>query len=279
MQNERGANQARKPRHGFQPLLFAPSAHREMAALDEGACGGAGRGAPVSTPSCRSDDAVRRSHDSHVRLRVVGSVAPAAAGLRVVGSVAPSAAGRGVVGRVEWLEAQALLDELSEDQRTLSMNLASLEPATSDRPRDSATIAALRSLDARLDELGTMRDVLAALQQTAAPRSLQKAFLPDAPLADYLRGVYAWLFAVVRALEQLVVGLRKMQPDWALYRWQIEEAKNFHFDELEDAIIEHLAKLFAELGDPDAVIELTASFEVLLTCARELEVRLDKRFG
>ena len=137
----------------------------------------------------------------------------------------------------------------------------------------------MRSLDARLEDMATLRDVLAVLQLAAAPRTVQRAFLPDAPLAEYLRGVYAWMFAVVRALEQLVTGLRVMQPDWASYRWRIEEAKNFHFDELEDAIIDDLATLFGEGGDRDAVTELTASFEVLVACARELEVRLDERFG
>lgn len=262
MPSERGANEARTPRHGFQPLLFTSPAPRAVAAFDSGARGSA----TISRPQSRADDALRRSHDSHVRLRVATADGAAVRD-------------RALAGHVEWLEAQELLDELSEDQLTLSMNLACLERATCERPRDPATIAALRTLDARLEDLATMREVLATLQQTAAPRSVQKAFLPDTPLADYLRGIYAWLLAVVRALEHLVAGLRKMQPDWALYRWRIEEGKNFHFDELAEPIIEELATLFAEVGDPDAVTDLAVSFDVLFTCARELEVRLDRRFG
>lgn len=194
-------------------------------------------------------------------------------------AASPCASRSGLAGNVEWLEAQDLLDELGEDHLTLSVKLACLERATGDRPRDPATMAALDTLDARLGDLARVRDVLGLLQLAAGPRGVHRAFLPDAPLAEYLRGVYAWMFAVVRALEQLVAGLRVMQPDWATYRWRIEEAKNFHFDELEDAILDELATLVAESGDPDAVTELTASFEVLITCARQLEVRLDERFG
>jgi len=245
-------------RHGFQPLLFAPrqrpSEPRPRA----------------SDPAlARENDAPRRASESHVRLRV----APPAAW-------APGETTRSkLVGNIEWLEAQDLLDEIGEDHLALSMKLACLERAIADRPRDPATLAALRTLDARLADLGRVRDVLGVLQLAAAPRAVQRAFLPDAPLAEYLRGLYAWSFAAVRALEQLVSGLRVMQPDWATYRWRIEEAKNFHFDELEDAIIEDLAKLFAQSSDPEAVTELTASFEVLLACARQLEERLDERFG
>ena len=247
MQDER-AKEARARRHAFQPLLFAVLRMEASPST-----------AVVAHSRQHPDDAPRRAQDSHVRLRVA----------------APCA----LAGNVEWLEAQDLLDELREDQLTLSMKLASLERATGERPRDPATIAALRTLDARLEDVATLRDVLAVLEVAAVPRAVQRAFLPDAPLADYLRGVYAWMFVVVRALEQLVTGLRVMQPDWASYRRSIEEARNFHFDELEDAIIDDLATLFGEGGDRDAVTELTASFEVLLACARALEVRLDERFG
>ncbi len=236
-------------RHSFEPLLFAP---REPLF--------AGR-----QPEPLPDDAPRRRHDSHVRLRAGGLLEPAR--------------GSGLEGRIEWLEAQDLLGELDEDHRTLACRLASLADATSERPRDPATRAALRSFDARLEELGTIRDVLAIVQRAAEPRSVHRALLPDAPLAEYLRGLYAWLFAVVRALERLAAGLQIMQPDWASHRRRIEEARNFHFDELEDAIVEELELLFSDAADQDAVTELAVAFDVLLACARQLEVRLDERFG
>ncbi len=250
MQDER-AKDGRARRHAFQPLLFAVPRRETPPSA-----------ALVARAGHQANDAPRRAQDSHVRLRVADAARP-----------------RALAGNVEWLEVQELLDELGEDQLTLSMTLASLERATGDRPRDPATLAALESFDARLEDVATLCDVLAVLQLAAAPRTVHRALLPDAPLAEYLRGVYAWTFAVVRALEQLVPELRVMQPDWASYRWRIEEAKNFHFDELEHAIVDDLATLFGEGGDRDAVTDLTAAFEVLVACARELEVRLDERFG
>jgi hypothetical protein len=244
MRNERGAKEATASRHAFHPLLIALPRGR----------------AP--------HDAPRATHDSHVRLRVAGAM-----------ESAPKHGASALAGHVEWLEAQELLDELAEDQLTLSMKLACLRRAMGSTESHGRERAAVRTLGKCLRDLETVRDVLAAVQRAAVPRSVQPAFLPDAPLAEYLRGVYAWLFAVVRALEQLVLGLQALAPNYALHCWRIEEAKNFHFDELEDAIIEDLATLFAEAGNRDAVTELTASFEVLIACARGLEVRLDERFA
>lgn len=184
-----------------------------------------------------------------------------------------------LTGRIELLEAQDLLDELCEDQLTLSMNLACLERATHDHPRDPSSLAALASLDARVKDLGNVRDALAVLQLATVSRGVQRAFLPDAPLADYLRGVYAWMHSVLRALDQLVAGIVAMHPDWAMYRWRIEEANNFHFDELEGAIRGNLLALFEESGDELAVAQLSEAFDGLLAQARALETRLEERFG
>jgi hypothetical protein len=239
-----------KRRHSFQPLLFAPPQGSD--ALPK----------TLPPPASTHSDAPRRQADSHVRL-----ILPH-----------PNATG-GLAGNLEWLEAQELLDELCEDQLTLSMNLACLERAAQNRPRDPSTRAALQSLDARIVELGNVRDALAVLQLCTISKSVQRAFLPNAPLADYVRGAYAWMHAVLRALDQLVAGLCTMQPDWASYRWRVEEAKNFHFDELEEAIEEDLVQLLSESGDEEAVGQLAAAFEAALAEARILEERLDQRFG
>ena len=191
----------------------------------------------------------------------------------------PNASLSKLAGNIEWLEAQDLLDELCEDQLTLSMNLACLERATLDRPRDASSSAALGTLDARVRDLGNVRDALAVLQLSTVSRSVHRAFLPDAPRADYLQGTYAWMFAVLRALDHLVAGIRVKHPDWASYRCRIEEAKNFHFDELECAIRKELASLLVESGDEDAVSQLTRSFDALLGHARMLERQLDERFA
>ena len=113
-----------------------------------------------------------------------------------------------------------------------------------------------------------------------SPPNVQPAFLPDAPLAEYLRGAYAWLFAVVRALEHLALGLCAKEPDWATYRWRIEEAKNFHFDELEGEIAASLGALASlDRGVDVVVTQLAAAVELVLEDARALEARLDERFA
>jgi hypothetical protein len=182
-------------------------------------------------------------------------------------------------GRVEWLEAEDLLDELSEDQLTLSMNLACLERASVTQPRDGCAEAALRSIEARLWELRNVRDALALVQVASFPSCVHRALLPDAPLSDYLRGVYAWLHHVVRALDELVSGLGSGEPRWTQYRTRIEQAQNFHFYELEPTVRADLDALAAEGADELVILRLAAAFNALLKEARALEQRLDQGLG
>ena len=98
-------------------------------------------------------------------------------------------------------------------------------------------------------------------------------------MADYLRGVYAWTHAVLRALDVLVAGLCIMQPDWVSYRLRIEEARNFHFDELEEVIKEDLASLLVLRDTEEDAAQLLLAFSELITEARKLEVNLCERFG
>jgi hypothetical protein len=90
---------------------------------------------------------------------------------------------------------------------------------------------------------------------------------------------------VVRALDHLAGSLRKLQPDWALLRWRIEEAKNFHFDELHAPIRADLEALtiIANSGPFGArrppVEELAYAVERLFATAVALEEHLDERFG
>lgn len=228
-------------------------------------------------------------------------VAEAAGPLRVPES-AEAAAGT-LRGHIDWLDAEAVLDELDEDLLVLNMRIAGLECARELGSKDQATQTALRPLHDCLGDLIAVCDALAALQRAATVRGGQRAFLPNAPLADYLRGVYAWMHAVVRALEELVFGVRRgerktkpmdlgtpdepNEPDWGAYRWRIEEAKNFHFDELEVDIRIDLADLLEDLEDhheidlagppsPNPIGALIESFGVLLGRARALESRLDR---
>lgn len=208
----------------------------------------------------------RSADDSHVRLRALTSSLPRATD-------------------IEFLDAQDLLDELCEDQLTLSVNLSCLEESAALAPRDVSARAALGTLEARLADLGGLRDALAAVLQASIDPRLQRLVVPDAPLADYVRGLYAWAHAVVRALDHVAVSLRTLQPDWALFRWRIEEAKNFHFDELHAAIRADLQAItiVAHGGsfgaDMPRIDELQRAVDRLFAQATTLEDHLDQRFG
>jgi len=230
------------------------------------------------TPRPEAVPPSRPKAESHVRLRTP-SPAPAAAFPPAAPPPFPPAAD------IDFLDAQELLDELCEDQLTLSMNLACLERAIEQAPRDASARAALRTLEARLADLGAFRDALAVVQVASVDPRVQRLFSADSSTADYLRGLYAWAHAVVRALDQLAASLRTLQPDWALLRWRIDEAKNFHFDELQDDIRRDLQALsvVANRGSfgprrPN-VEELQYAMERLFSTATALEEHLDERFG
>src|SRR5205814_5258375 len=97
-----------KKRHSFRPLLFAPPQGPD--ALP-----------PTVPPPPR---ALKRSaNDSHIRLRA---------------QPLPRAAD------IDFLEAQDLLEELCEDQLTMSMSLAGLEESIGQGPRDASSRGAVR---------------------------------------------------------------------------------------------------------------------------------------
>ncbi|HEY8074921.1 MAG TPA: hypothetical protein VIF62_12445, partial [Labilithrix sp.] len=107
----------------------------------------------------------------------------------------------------------------------------------------------------------------------AIDKRVQRLFVADAALADYARGLYAWAHAVVRALETLAITLRTRRADWAMLRWRLEEAKNFHFDELQPKIRSDAASIDASCSE-----ELEDAIDRLFTAAGVLETRLDRKF-
>lgn len=223
-------------RHSFRPLLFVPPQGPD--ALPE----------TVREPRA-SRVRARDACESHVRLQAV----PAAS--------------------IDWLDAVEVLDELGDEQLALGVALSCLEQAIAFVPRAPAMGEVLFALNRRARDLGAYRDALAAVQIAAIDRTVQRVFSNESVLADYLRGLYAWAHAVVRALEELATSLRVHRPDWAAYRFRVEEAKNFHFDDLADAIRADIATL------PDARgrDELVSAIEQLFAAARVLEARLDER--
>jgi long-subunit acyl-CoA synthetase (AMP-forming) len=155
------------------------------------------------------NDAPRGRFDSRVRLRP--KVSPEAGRLPAwqLGAVA-------VKGSIEWLEAQQLLDELGQNQFLLDDLLQTVDPS-----------------DDRVRSILVVREALAAVFRISASRAVHRAFLPEAPLAEYVVGVYSWLFAVIGALGE---------TDPATYAWRIEQARNFHFDELHQDIRADLSR-------------------------------------
>ena len=244
-------------RHSFRPLLFAPP-----------------QGAEVLSPTLPVPPALpspkKSANDSHIRLRALPGPIPA---------MGPRAA------EITLLEAQDVLDELCEDQLTMSMNLACLEESVADAPRDASARAALRTLETRIKDLGALRDALAAVHVATVDVRLQRVVMPESPLAEYMRGLYAWSHAVLSALDHLSSSLRKLEPDWALLRWRIEEAKNFHFDELHEQVRADIRALaiIANGGSFGAecppIPELEYAVERLFSTAVSLEKHLDERFG
>ena len=122
-----------------------------------------------------------------------------------------------------------------------------------------------------------LRDALATVAVLADERRFHGLFVPESPLADYLRGLYAWAHAVVHALETLASGLRALEPDWALVRWRIEEAKNFHFDDLMEGIRDEVVRI--RIQDIPRADELLFALEHLFATALHLADHLDQRFG
>lgn len=235
-------------RHSFRPLMFVPQGVKK----------------PTLVPEPKRD----RKGDSHVRLRAMPS---------------PALFPRGA--DIEFLDAQELLDELTEDQITLSMNLDCLAQAVEEAPQDASARAAIRTLSMRIADLSALRDALAAVQSASADSRVQRLFATDSALADYTRGLYAWAHAVVRALDQLASSLKVLSPDWAMLRWRIDEAKNFHFDELHEPIRKDVVALSivanaGSLGqNPPDVEALHYAVEHLFATATALEEHLDERFG
>ena len=159
------------------------------------------------------------------------------------------------------------------------------ERAVEEAPRDVSARAATRTLAMRISDLNAFRDALAAVQQASVDTRVQRLYSSDSPLADYVRGLYSWAHSVVRALDTLAASLKTLSPDWAMLRWRIDEAKNFHFDELQEPIRKDLVALVivanaGSLGPrPPNVEELQYAIERLFSTANALEEHLDERFG
>jgi hypothetical protein len=181
-------------------------------------------------------------------------------------------------GCVEWLDARQVIDELVEDHAILTAKLEALDQVIGRYAAQRQTLRGVVALEASSRDLWNVRDLLGALLLPATSPSVQPALRPDMPCAEYLRGLVAWILYVVEAFETLVAGWPNKQPDWTRCQHQLELARNFHFDELEEAIGHELGWLEGVAGDPESLVQFSETFDELLLEARELEDRLDERF-
>lgn len=232
-------------RHSFRALLFAPPQ------------------GPDALPKTLPPPSQKPRSDSHVRLRAQTSAAPDV--------------------EIEFLDALELLDDLGDDQVTLSMALASIERATETGPRDLSALAALRAIYERVEDLRAVRNAIADVQKIAIDRRLHRVFVADAPLAEYLRGVYAWLHEAAKALGVVATELQSLSADWPAFRRRMDGARNFHFDELMAPIQADLSSLAAvarQMEPPHPPVrELAAAIGRLFQAAMYLEASLDQPLG
>ena len=204
--------------------------------------------APVEAPIT---DREPRAHDSHVRLRSVAAEA------------AP--------------EARAAIDQMGDEQLALTTAMICLDQqldAATD-PRAATTLADLKD---RIADVHELREALASIYVLASDRALEPVFAADAPLVAYSRGVYAWAHAAVRALTDLAYGLRQGNPDWALARYRLGEARHFHLEALQSEVRNDVCALRLVAGEDDRMQELYERVEELFACAMWAEMRLDARF-
>lgn len=130
-------------------------------------------------------------------------------------------------------DSSEVLAELWEEHLAVGDGLASLDAQLA-LPRSVAT-ASLQSI--RVEVGRPYEAAESALRQMVI---LSRPLVSSSSLVDYMRGLYAWLGAVARALEELTVSMRTDEPSWALYCLRVEEASFLHFDELHDTILQDL---------------------------------------
>jgi hypothetical protein len=171
--------------------------------------------------------------------------------------------------------AQDFLDQIGDEQLNLTVELLCLRRAIDELARHPRGQTLARALTVREAMLTRLRDALECLYVRTATRRLHPLFLDDGPLADYLRGLYAWLHAAIRAFDQLVDSIRTGQPDWALLRWRLGEARAFHFPDLDGSIRGDVKALAVVTADVGAAEDASGALEPLFAAARELEAALD----
>jgi hypothetical protein len=214
--------------------------------------------------------APRERTDSHVRIR------PGRTGF---GSLF-----RGAAARREPIETpRSVTSELNDEHLTLSMGLLSAQHVVDDVPRDPSAHAAAQSVRERIADMNELRSALGAVTLDACDPRMAPLLAESAPLTDYMRGLFTWAKAALRALEELARGLRVLDPNWATLRARLEDASVFYLADLERPIAEQATRLrlrLPEISDPlDPLVDFEEHLIQLFWAAQNLSKGLEKRFG
>ncbi len=176
-----------------------------------------------------------------------------------------------------------MLEEFGDEQLTMTVNVMCVEHIIDGVPRDPSSRAAAASMRERLDDMCELRAALNGMYLLATDPRMRELLGRDAPLTEYLRGLYAWTKAVIRGFEESGYALRSLGVDWALLRARIEDAAPFYFAELEPEIAAAAARLrlvSPEASHPgDPLSELDEQLADVFTCAARLATGLERRFG
>ena len=173
---------------------------------------------------------------------------------------------------VTWnSDAVGFLDVMGEQQLNLTVNLLCLENAVDCVPYDRSARAAADTLRARITELCDLRDALNDVYLEGNDATAGRLFAADAPLIEYVKGIYLWCGEITAALTALASGLRSLTPDWLELRARIDRASHWYFDGLADDVRRDAHGLDA----PD----LADKIEELLWAASYAHEGLDRKFG
>ena len=181
--------------------------------------------------------------------------------VRLIAEAPEAARARAVLAELVVLREDNALGvlELAQQMRHLAVNSPRARPLVREVLYD------------RYEDLRLVAWAMAEVErELSAPGLAALAANPEA--ADYFRGLYAWSHAVGRALLGLAADLRHGGPDWAMYRFRVEEAAQFVFDELEGALLD------AVRAESDPRFQgLRDAYGALFLAVREVRERLDRR--
>jgi hypothetical protein len=181
--------------------------------------------------------------------------------VRLIAEVPESARARAVLMELAVLREDNALGvlELAQQMRHLAVHFPRARPLVREVLYD------------RYEDLRLVAWAMAAVErELAGPGLATLTATPEA--ADYFRGLYAWSHAVGRALLGLAADLRHGGPDWAMYRFRVEEASQFVFDELEGTLLDAV-----RAGDDARSQGLRDAYAALFLAVREVRERLDQR--